>query len=156
MGHSNHGFLLAASLLGASAEARPAITPPTARTISLPGLRYDILRSGPTGGAHPARSDSVTIHYVGTLPDGRVFSTSAQDGVGLSIFPVRLLIPGFSALVQLMRPGDHWRFRIPAYLGYGAAGKVWSPAEPNLKRTIPPNTDLIFDVALVSFAPTPP
>lgn len=121
--------------------------------IELPGLQYQVLRSGSEQGARPTRADDVRIRYIGRLADGRIFSTSADDGAGLSTFPVKSVIPGFSALVRLMRPGDRWRFRIPSYLGYGPEGKRYAPGEPNLKRDIPPDSDLVFDVELVSIAP---
>jgi len=120
--------------------------------ISLPGLQYEVLRSGPPG-PRPLRSDEVMIRYVGRLADGSIFSTSAKDGAEPSTFPVRTVIPGFSALVQLMRPGDRWRFTIPAYLGYGHQGRRFTPPEETLKRDIPPASTLIFDVELVAIAP---
>ena len=49
-----------------------------------------------------------------------------------------------------MRPGDRWRFFLPAYLAYGAEGKTYRPGDPNLKRDIPPDSPLVFDVELVS------
>jgi FKBP-type peptidyl-prolyl cis-trans isomerase FklB len=137
-----------------SAAAMAQAAPKTASAVRLPGLQYEILRSGPVGGAHPKRSDDVAIRYVGRLADGSVFSTSARDGADVSTFSVRTVIPGFSALVQLMRPGDRWRFIIPAYLAYGPEGKRLTPAERNLKRDVPPDSELIFDVELVSIAPT--
>ena len=116
---------------------------------SLPGLQYEVLRSGPPG-ARPLRSDDVMIRYVGRLADGSIFSTSADNGAAPSSFSVQTVIPGFSALVQLMRPGDRWRFTIPSYLGYGHQGRRFTPPEATLKRDIPPDSMLIFDVELVS------
>ena len=121
--------------------------------VDLPGLRYEVLRSGPPG-LRPLRSDDVMVRYVGRLADGNIFSTSASDGAAPSAFSVRTVIPGFSALVQLMRPGDRWRFTIPAYLGYGYQGRRFIPPEATLKRDIPPDSTLIFDVELVSITPT--
>ncbi len=123
--------------------------------VSLPGLQYEVLRSGPPAGQRPLRSDDVLIRYVGRLADGSIFSTSADNGAQPSTFSVRTVIPGFSALVQLMRPGDRWRFRIPAYLGYGHQGRSFTPPEATLKRDIPPGSTLIFDVELVSIVPGP-
>lgn len=120
--------------------------------INLPGLQYEVLRAGPPG-PRPLRSDDVMIRYVGRLADGRIFSTSASDGAEPSAFSVRTVIPGFSALVQLMRPGDRWRFTIPAYLGYGHEGRRFIPPEATLKRDIPPGSTLIFDVDLVAIMP---
>ena len=124
------------------------------RVVHLAGPSYEVLRSGPTEGPRPLRSDDVSIRYVGRLADGSVFSTSANNGAGPSTFSVRSVIPGFSSLVQLMRPGDRWRFMLPAYLGYGHAGRRFTPPEETLKRDIPPESELIFDVELVSIMPS--
>ncbi len=152
------GFLAARAVQGAPATPGALVTVGTAqsqdsRVVRLPGLEYEVLRSGPSAGRHPLRSDDVIIRYVGRLADGCVFSTSAQNGAEPSTFSVRTVIPGFGALVQLMRPGDHWRFIIPAYLGYGHHGRLFTPPEDTLKRDIPPGSELIFDVELVSIMP---
>jgi FKBP-type peptidyl-prolyl cis-trans isomerase FklB len=128
-------------------------------TVSLPGLRYQVLATGPASGAHPTRSDSVTMRYVGRLEDGEIFSTSPGDGQGTSTFAVNGVIPGMSAALQLMRPGDHWRITMPPYLAYGPGRPFNTPAPAGAagqaiqKRGIPPQATLIFDVELVSIAP---
>ena len=122
--------------------------------VRLPGPEYKVLHSGPTAGRNPLRSDDVMIRYVGRLEDGSIFSTSANEGAEPSKFSVRTVIPGFSALIQLMRPGDRWRFTIPSYLGYGHQGRTFTPPEATLKRDIPPNSTLVFDVELVSVEPS--
>jgi FKBP-type peptidyl-prolyl cis-trans isomerase FklB len=121
--------------------------------LTLPGPQYEVLRSGPSGGLHPTRADVVSIRYVGRLQGGEVFSTSSDEGRGTSDFPVKGVVPGFSALVQLMRPGDLWRFTLPSYLAYGAKGRTHIPPEPTLKRDVPPDSVLIFDVELVAIKP---
>lgn len=123
------------------------------QVVRLPGLQYKVLRSGPADGVRPGRSDRVSIRYVGRLADGSVFSTSPDDGAGATSFDVRVVIPGFSALVQLMRPGDRWEFRIPGYLGYGREGKKMTAGDTSLRHEIPADAALIFDVELVGVAP---
>lgn len=135
-------------------QLRALAAAPSGEAVKLPGLEYEVLRSGPSTGSRPLRSDDVEIRYVGRLPDGTIFSTSAENGTRTSTFSVRTVIPGFSALVQLMRPGDLWRFKIPAFLGYGYAGRRYTPPETTLRVDIPPNSDLIFDVELMSIEPT--
>lgn len=144
--------VLASLLLGSSAIAAP-------ESVTLPGLRYQVLASGPADGAHPTRSDTVVMRYVGRLEDGDVFSTSPQDGAGTSRFPVNAVIPGMSAALQLMRPGDRWRITMPPYLAYGPGRPLGAPppsaaaaAQVVQKRGIPPNATLVFDVELVSIA----
>ena len=112
---------------------------------TLPGLQYRVLRSGPAAGRRPTRADEVTVRYVGRFMDGKVFSTSADEGRGTSTFALQKLIPGWLSALQMMRPCDVWMLYLPAHLGYGAAGKSY----------IPPNSPLVFEVELVSVTPGP-
>jgi FKBP-type peptidyl-prolyl cis-trans isomerase FklB len=146
-----------ASVLAASAPLS------SDKSIVMPGISYQILASGPVTGAHPTRADSVSMRYIGRLTNGDVFSTSPGDGRGLSVFPVKEVIPGMSAALQLMRAGDHWRITMPPYLAYGpgrpftppAAGPVTGPAaQVTQMRGIPPEATLIFDVELEAILPT--
>lgn len=152
-------FAVAAlSLASAARAAEPADQ--AGETVSLPGIRYQVLAAGPAGGGHPTRADVVQMRYVGRLESGEVFSTSPQDGAAVSSFPVNAVIPGMSAALQLMRPGDKWRITMPPYLAYGP-GRPLGTAPPSAaaaaqvvqKRGIPPDATLVFDVELVSFAP---
>jgi FKBP-type peptidyl-prolyl cis-trans isomerase len=126
-----------------------------AAPVILPGLSYEVLGSGPATGAHPTRADGVTMRYVGRLADGAVFSTSPDDGKGLSSFGVKEVIPGMSAVLQLMRPGDRWRVTMPPYLAYGPGRPLTTPASTQTvqKQGIPPNATLVFDVELVGIIP---
>ena len=145
-----HTFLAAFFLLLASSAAGAA---EQGAEVRLPGLSYHVLASGPADGAQPTRADSVAIRYVGRLTNGTIFSTSADNGSGATSFDVRTVIPGFSALVQLMRPGDRWRMTIPGYLAYGRTGKRFTPGDPTMKQDVPPDSTLIFDTELVSVTP---
>jgi FKBP-type peptidyl-prolyl cis-trans isomerase len=136
-----------------AAGPAPAAYAASADAVTMPGPSYRILRSGPTDGRHPSRADKVAIRYVGKLANGEIFSTSADQGRGTTSFAVRLVIPGFSALVQLMRPGDRWIFSIPAYLAYGEVGKKYLPGDATMKRDVPPGSPLSFDVELVAVEP---
>lgn len=145
---------VAAAALAASAAAQPQ-----PQTVTLPGIRYEVLASGPAAGPHPTRSDRVQMRYVGRLEGGEVFSTSPDDGKGISTFGVNQVIPGMSAALQLMRPGDHWRITMPPYLAYGPGRPLNTPPPAGAaagqtvqKRGIPPNATLVFDVDLVGIA----
>lgn len=140
-----------AALLGLAAAL--ALAGGRAGAVTLPGISYEVLASGPATGTQPTRADQVTMRYVGRLKDGAVFSTSANDGTEPTAFKVREVIPGMSAALQLMRPGDRWRITLPAYLAYGRLGRRYQPPEPTLKRDVPPDASLVFDVELVSVAP---
>lgn len=101
------------------------------------GLQYEIISSG--SGAKPAPSNTVEVHYHGTLVDGTVFDSSVQRGETIE-FPVTRVIPGWVEALQLMSVGDKWRLFIPPSLGYGA----------NAAGKIPPNSALIFEVDLIA------
>ncbi|BET68895.1 FKBP-type peptidyl-prolyl cis-trans isomerase [Opitutales bacterium ASA1] len=101
------------------------------------GLQYEVLSSG-SGGTKPTRTDTVEVHYHGTLPDGTVFDSSVERGATIE-FPVSGVIAGWTEALQLMSPGDKWKLFIPPALGYGdrAAGKI------------PPGSALVFEVELI-------
>lgn len=127
------------------------------KAVVLPGISYRVLASGPPEGAHPTRSDSVRMRYVGRLKNGQVFSTSPDEGAGISSFPVNGVIPGMSAALQLMRVGDRWRITMPAYLAYGPGRPLTRPAPGAAAQAIqhsaiPPNATLVFDVELVGIS----
>lgn len=114
-------------------------------SVALPGVRYEVLKSGAANGVHPRRADDIVVRYEGRLPNGQLFDSSASEASGTATFPLGKLIPGWVAVLQLMRPGDEWRIYLPAYMAYGEKG-----AGP-----IPPNSDLIFKVELVAIKGPP-
>jgi FKBP-type peptidyl-prolyl cis-trans isomerase len=91
-------------------------------------------------GDSPALTDSVTIHYRGTLIDGSEFDSS-YDGGQPATFPLDRVIRGWAEGLQLMRPGAKYRFYIPPELAYGEDGA-------GLK--IEPNATLLFEIELLS------
>jgi FKBP-type peptidyl-prolyl cis-trans isomerase FklB len=108
--------------------------------ITLPsGLQYQVVRQG--NGPKPKLTDTVTVHYTGSLIDGKVFESSVDRGVPAK-FTVGGVIAGWSEALQLMPVGSRWKLFIPAELGYGN----YSPPGSN----IPPGATLIFDLELLS------
>lgn len=101
------------------------------------GLQYEILRAGT--GAIPKSTDTVEVHYKGTLIDGKEFDSSYRADKP-AIFPVTGVIPGWVEALQLMRKGAKWKLVIPSHLAYGD-----KPAG----RMIGPNSTLIFEVELI-------
>lgn len=101
------------------------------------GLQYQVLTQG-DGTVHPKASDTVTVHYHGTLLDGTVFDSSVDRGEPIA-FPLNRVIKGWTEGVQLMVVGDKYRFFIPSDLAYGNrnAGKIGG------------GSVLIFDVELL-------
>lgn len=101
------------------------------------GLQYEVITSG--NGAKPSASDTVRVHYHGTLTDGSVFDSSVERGQPAE-FPVGGVIRGWVEALQLMSVGDKWKLTIPADLAYGAR----SPSP-----RIPANSVLVFEVELL-------
>jgi FKBP-type peptidyl-prolyl cis-trans isomerase FklB len=102
------------------------------------GLQYKVSKSGT--GKSPKATDSVKVHYHGTLIDGTVFDSSIERGMPIT-FPLNGVIPGWTEALQLMKEGDKWTLYIPSKLAYGERG-------PGGK--IGPNSTLIFEVELLS------
>jgi FKBP-type peptidyl-prolyl cis-trans isomerase FklB len=101
------------------------------------GLQYEVLTEGT--GPKPKATDTVTVHYKGTLTNGKVFDSSYDRGEPIS-FPLDRVIKGWTEGLQLMSVGSKYRLTIPSQLGYGAAGAG---------GVIPPNATLIFEVELL-------
>lgn len=104
------------------------------------GLQYEIITEG--NGEKPAATDTVTVHYTGTLTDGRVFDSSVQRGEPAT-FPVNGVIRGWVEALQLMPVGSKWKLTIPSDLAYGERGAG---------QLITPHTTLVFEVELLSIA----
>jgi FKBP-type peptidyl-prolyl cis-trans isomerase len=102
------------------------------------GLKYQVLKHG-TGTISPKATDTVKVHYHGTLLNGTVFDSSVQRGQPIS-FPLNAVIPGWTEGLQLMKVGDKFKFEIPPNLAYG-------PGSPS--PAIPPNSTLVFEVELL-------
>ena len=94
-------------------------------------------------GKSPKASDTVLVHYHGTLIDGTVFDSSVDRGEPIE-FPVTGVIPGWVEALQLMKEGDKWQLFIPAALAYG---------ERSPGGAIGPNSTLLFDVELLAVEP---
>ncbi|MEX2579923.1 MAG: FKBP-type peptidyl-prolyl cis-trans isomerase [Verrucomicrobiales bacterium] len=101
------------------------------------GLQYEVLEKG--DGASPGETDTVTVHYHGTLIDGTVFDSSVDRGEPAN-FPLNRVIPGWTEGVQLMSEGAKYRFFVPYDLAYGERGAG---------EDIKPYSTLIFDVELL-------
>ncbi len=101
------------------------------------GLQYKVLQEG-TGNQHPNATDTVKVHYHGTLLDGTVFDSSVERGEPIE-FGLHQVIKGWTEGLQLMVVGEKVRLFIPSELAYGnrSAG------------AIKPGSTLIFDVELL-------
>jgi len=101
------------------------------------GLQYEVLEA--TIGQKPKASDTVRVHYEGTLIDGTVFDSSYKRGESIE-FPLNGVIKGWTEGLQLMSVGSKYKLFIPYQLAYGEHGAGAS---------IPPYAALIFTVELL-------
>ncbi len=106
------------------------------------GLEYEDLVEGT--GPTPQRGQKVTVHYVGTLTNGKKFDSSRDRGQPFSFtIGVGQVIAGWDEGVGSMQVGGKRKLTIPASLGYGARGAG---------NVIPPNATLIFEVELLGIS----
>ena len=105
--------------------------------VTASGLQYEVLEEGT--GASPAASDTVEVHYEGTLTDGKKFDSSYDRGQTIE-FPLNGVIAGWTEGLQLMKEGAKYRFTIPSDLAYGERGAG---------GVIPGGATLVFVVELV-------
>lgn len=104
------------------------------------GLQYKVLKLGT--GEKPAARDQVTVHYTGTLTDGKKFDSSVDRGQPAKL-NLETVIKGWAEGVRLMPTGSRFVFFIPPELGYG------TKAPP----IIGPSQVLVFDVELLAIEP---
>jgi FKBP-type peptidyl-prolyl cis-trans isomerase len=111
--------------------------------VELPsGLRYEIVKQG--DGAFPKPTETVKVHYTGTLINGNVFDSSVQRGEPVE-FPLDQVIPGWTEGIQKINKGGKIKLYVPPSLAYGDEGRPG----------IPPASTLIFDVELLDIKATP-
>ncbi|REL31602.1 FKBP-type peptidyl-prolyl cis-trans isomerase [Thalassotalea euphylliae] len=101
------------------------------------GIQYEIIT--PAEGEKPTATDTVKVHYTGTLINGEKFDSSVDRGQP-AIFPLNRVIRGWTEGVQLMSVGAKYKFTIPSDLAYGPMG--------NPPR-IPGNSVLNFEIELL-------
>jgi len=104
------------------------------------GLQYEVLKAGT--GPKPKDTDTVQVHYTGTLLDGTKFDSSVDRGEPAT-FPLKGVIPGWTEGLQLMPVGSKYKFYIPSNLAYGENGP----------GPIGPNAVLTFEVELLKIVP---
>lgn len=107
-------------------------------TTTQSGLKYVDLKVG--DGASPRMGQSVKVHYIGWLANGREFNNSYKGGKPVDFSLGTGLIPGWNEALQTMKVGGKRRIILPPKLAYGATGR---PPE------IPPNETLTFEIELL-------
>lgn len=122
---------------GAAYAAKAAQEPGAVKTAS--GLVYKDLTPGT--GASPAASDTVKVHYRGTLIDGTEFDSSYKRNEPAE-FPLNGVIKGWTEGVQLMKVGGKARLICPSDLAYGDQGRP----------SIPGGATLVFEIELLGIS----
>ncbi|OFY23738.1 MAG: hypothetical protein A2W98_09800 [Bacteroidetes bacterium GWF2_33_38] len=103
------------------------------------GLKYCYIQRGK--GRSPGVGATVSVHYTGFFPDGKIFDSSVKRGEPIEFkLGQGQVIKGWDEGIQKMGLGDKVKLIIPYQLAYGEKG---------YPGAIPPKTDLTFDVELV-------
>jgi FKBP-type peptidyl-prolyl cis-trans isomerase len=119
----------------AEPEEKPAEAPPSSNEKL--GVKDVVVGKGAVAKA----GDTVKVHYVGTLPDGKEFDASRKHGQPFE-FPLGAgrVIKGWDQGVAGMKVGGKRKLTVPPSLGYGPRG---------MPPVIPANSTLLFDVELL-------
>ena len=104
------------------------------------GLKIEDLRAGDGAEARPGQQ--VSVHYVGTLVDGKKFDSSRDRGQPFTFkLGAGQVIQGWDQGVAGMKIGGLRKLTIPPELGYGPDG---------YPGAIPPNATLLFEDELIA------
>lgn len=127
-----------ALVLGFAVSTAVAAAPAEQKTAS--GIVITTLKDG--SGASPKASDTVKVHYRGTLTDGKEFDSSYKRGQPAS-FPLNRVIPCWTEGVQMLKLGGKAKLQCPSQLAYGSRG---------IPGVIPPDATLLFEIELLEIA----
>jgi FKBP-type peptidyl-prolyl cis-trans isomerase FkpA len=109
----------------------------TGATKTQSGMVITTIKAGE--GDSPKATDTVKVHYTGTLIDGTVFDSSVERKEPAT-FQLNRVIPCWTEGLQLMKVGGKSKLVCPATLAYADRG-----APPKIK----PGATLVFDVELL-------
>ena len=91
-------------------------------------------------GATPKASDTVKVHYKGTLADGKEFDSSFKRNAPAT-FPLSRVVPCWTEGMQKIKVGGKATLTCPPATAYGERGAG---------GVVPPNATLTFDVELLA------
>ena len=124
--------LIAASLVAVSATAAaPLETLPS-------GVK--VMHTVDGTGAQPKASDTVKVHYKGTLADGKEFDSSYKRNAPAT-FPLSRVVPCWTEGMQKIKVGGKATLTCPPATAYGDRGAG---------GVVPPNATLTFEVELLA------
>ena len=139
-------WLLSATLALAQPASAAASAPAASTGMAAPGtvvttssgLVFKLIKQG--SGPSPKASDTVKVHYRGTLMDGKEFDSSYKTGAPAE-FPLNRVIKCWTEGVQMLKVGGSARLTCPPAIAYGERGAG---------AVIPPNATLNFEVELLA------
>ncbi len=103
-------------------------------------FKRDVIKEG-NGTTFPKTGDKVTVHYTGTLTNGKVFDSSVtRDEPFQFSLGKGEVIKGWDTGVAQMSLGEKCKLTCPPSYAYGAGG--YPPV-------IPPSATLLFEVELL-------
>lgn len=91
-------------------------------------------------GANPKASDTVKVHYRGTLADGKEFDSSYKRNAPAT-FPLNRVVPCWTEGMQKIKVGGKATLTCPPATAYGDRGAG---------AAVPPNATLTFEVELIA------
>jgi hypothetical protein len=112
-------------------------TPAVAEVTTPSGLKITDFKVG--DGPSPQMGQTVSVHYIGKLENGKEFNNSYNMGRPVD-FKLGEVIPGWNEGLSTMKVGGKRRLFIPSSLAYGPRGKP---------PMIPPNSNLVFEIELL-------
>jgi FKBP-type peptidyl-prolyl cis-trans isomerase FkpA len=129
--------LLAAAVLMSCSLSVIAATAAKVETTDT-GIQITTLKAGT--GAAPKATDTVTVHYRGTLADGKEFDSSYKRGQPAT-FPLSGVVPCWTEGVQKIKVGGKAKLVCPPQLAYGSRG---------VPGVIPADATLTFEVEVLA------
>ncbi|MEE9936501.1 MAG: FKBP-type peptidyl-prolyl cis-trans isomerase [Deltaproteobacteria bacterium] len=124
---------------GKTYAEKAAAEPGAKKTAS--GLVYKEIKAGT--GAQPKPTDTVKVHYVGTLIDGKEFDSSVKRGQPVDL-PLTQVFPCWAEGVGMMKVGGKSKLVCPSDTAYGDRGRP---------PVIPGGSTLVFEVELLELNP---
>ncbi len=105
------------------------------------GIQYRVIEEG--AGPRPKLDSEISLHFRGSLSDGREFQSTFADGRPLTGQKINTLLLGWQEVLPLMKADATWQVFLPPEMAFGEKGQ---------QGVIGPNEALIFDLKLIEIS----